>query len=215
DGRSPAQLAEAARPHVSLHLARSARRGGAGQPPHRHAAGQDRGGGAGGRSFRGPEKRLYPPLVRRPPPPRDRARGCRRAIGLARRPTKPAMSDILLAIMGWDPKGWEQRFRTLAPQHTIHVWPEQVGNPGDVHYACVWNPPPGLLAGFPNLKAIFSLGAGADEIMADPKLPDVPVVRVVDSDLTMRMTEYVVLHVLMHHRRQRLYDAQQRERLWR
>ena len=37
-----------------------------------------------------------------------------------------------------------------------------------------------------------------------------PVVRIVDPDLTMRMTEYVVLHVLMHHRRQRLYDAQQR-----
>ena len=29
------------------------------------------------------------------------------------------------------------------------------------------------------------------------------------------MTEYVVLHVLMHHRRQRLYEAQQRERVWR
>jgi glyoxylate/hydroxypyruvate reductase A len=29
------------------------------------------------------------------------------------------------------------------------------------------------------------------------------------------MSEYVALHVLMHHRRQRLYDAQQRERLWR
>ena len=29
------------------------------------------------------------------------------------------------------------------------------------------------------------------------------------------MTEYVVLHTLMFHRRQRLYDAQQRERIWR
>src|SRR5262249_11329247 len=35
-----------------------------------------------------------------------------------------------------------------------------------------------------------------------------------DPDLTMRMTEYIVLHVLMHHRRQRRYDAQQRERIW-
>ena len=69
-----------------------------------------------------------------------------------------------------------------------------------------------LLAAFPNLKAIFSLGAGVDDLLADPKLPEVPVVRIVDPDLTMRMTEYVVLHVLMHHRRQRLYDAQQRER---
>ena len=37
-----------------------------------------------------------------------------------------------------------------------------------------------------------------------------PIVRIVDPDLTMRMTEYVALHVLMHHRRQRRYDAQQR-----
>ena len=124
------------------------------------------------------------------------------------------MSSILLAIMGWDPKGWEQRFRALAPQHDIRAWPE-IGDPADINYACVWKPPPGLLAGFPNLKAIFSLGAGADDLLADPKLPDVPVVRIVDSDLTMRMTEYVVLHVLIYHRRQRLYDAQQRERVWR
>jgi len=124
------------------------------------------------------------------------------------------MASILLAIMGWDPKGWEQRFRTLAPQHDLRVWPDGIGDTADIRYACVWKPPAGLLAGFPNLKAIFSLGAGADDLMADPKLPDVPVVRVVDSDLTMRMTEYAVLHVLMYHRRQRLYDAQQRERVW-
>ena len=70
------------------------------------------------------------------------------------------------------------------------------------------------LAAFPNLKAIFSLGAGVDDLLADPELPDVPMVRIVDPDLTMRMTEYVVLHVLMHHRRQRLYDTQQRVRMW-
>ena len=65
----------------------------------------------------------------------------------------------------------------------------------------------------PRLKAIFSLGAGVDHVFADPELPDVPVVRIVDPDLTMRMTEYVVLHVLMHHRRHRLYDSQQRARV--
>jgi glyoxylate/hydroxypyruvate reductase A len=124
------------------------------------------------------------------------------------------MSSILLAIMGWDPKGWEQRFRALAPQHDIRVWPDAVGDPASIRYACVWKPPAGLLAGFPNLKAIFSLGAGADDLLADPRLPNVPVVRIVDPDLTMRMTEYVVLHVLMCHRRQRLYDTQQRERVW-
>ena len=75
--------------------------------------------------------------------------------------------------------------------------------------------PHGLLAGFPNLKAIINLGAGVDHLLADPALPPVAVARVAHPDLTVRVTEYVVLHVLLHHRRQRLYDAQQRERLWR
>jgi glyoxylate/hydroxypyruvate reductase len=125
------------------------------------------------------------------------------------------MAAILLAVVGWDPQGWEQRFRSLAPRHDIRVWPQRIGDPADIAYACVWKAPAGLLTGFANLKAIFSLGAGVDHILGDPDLPPAPIVRIVDQNLTMRMTEYVVLHVLMHHRGQRRYDAQQRERVWR
>jgi glyoxylate/hydroxypyruvate reductase len=103
--------------------------------------------------------------------------------------------------------------RTLAPQRDIRL-PACLGDAADITYACAWQAPRGLLADLPRLQAIFSLGAGVDHLIADPTLPDVPVVRIVDPDLTMRMTEYVVLHVLMHHRRQRLYDAQQRQRRW-
>jgi glyoxylate/hydroxypyruvate reductase len=124
------------------------------------------------------------------------------------------MSAILLAVTGLDARSWEARFRRLAPRRDIRLWPERLGDPADIGYACAWHPPRGLLATLPNLKAVFSLGAGVDHLISDPALPDVAVVRIVDPDLTMRMTEYVVLHVLLHHRRQRLYDAQQRERLW-
>jgi glyoxylate/hydroxypyruvate reductase len=120
---------------------------------------------------------------------------------------------ILLAVTGLDPTSWEARFRTLAPQRDVRL-PTRLGDPADITYACAWQAPRGLLAGLPHLQAIFSLGAGVDHLIADPALPDVPVVRIVDPDLTMRMTEYVVLHVLMHHRRQRLYDAQQSQRRW-
>jgi glyoxylate/hydroxypyruvate reductase len=123
------------------------------------------------------------------------------------------MGAVLLA--GLDPKGWEERFRTLAPQRDIRLWPERPGDPADIAYACAWQAPHGLFAGFGHLEAIFSLGAGVDHVIADPDLPDVPVVRIVDPDLTMRMTEYIALHVLMHHRRQRRYDGQQRPRVWR
>src|SRR5262249_15239723 len=80
---------------------------------------------------------------------------------------------------------------------------------------CVWKPPAGMLASLPNLKAIFSLGAGVDHLFADPALPAVPIARIVDPDLTLRMTGYVVLHVLLHQRKMKLYEAQQREHAWR
>jgi glyoxylate/hydroxypyruvate reductase A len=61
---------------------------------------------------------------------------------------------------------------------------------------------------------LFSLGAGVDHLIGDPLLPKVPLVRVVDADLTARMSEYVVLHCLMHLRRQRRHDEQQRRKIW-
>jgi glyoxylate/hydroxypyruvate reductase A len=91
------------------------------------------------------------------------------------------------------------------------------GEPFDrraVSYAVSWKHPPGALAGLPNLGVIFSLGAGVDHLFADPRLPDVPIARVVDPDLTRRMSEYVVLHCLMHLRQQRRFEAQQREHIW-
>ena len=122
---------------------------------------------------------------------------------------------VILTITGWDTKAWDARFAARASDRDIRLWPERIGDPADIAYACAWKPPHGLLATFPKLKAIFSLGAGVDFLMTDPSLPQVPVVRIVDPDLTMRMSEYVALHVLMHHRRQRLYDTQQRQNLWR
>jgi glyoxylate/hydroxypyruvate reductase len=125
------------------------------------------------------------------------------------------MGAILLAIRGLDASEWEKRFRALAPQRELRLWPQQIGDPAGIGYACAWLAPSGLFASLPNLNAIFSLGAGVDHLLSDPDLPDVPIVRIVDRDLTMRMSEYVALHVLMDHRRQRLYDEQQRARLWR
>ena len=125
--------------------------------------------------------------------------------------TKPA---ILFAITGWDTAPWVDAVKAGDPTRPVYVWPD-VPEPSAVAYALTWRPAPGALAGLPNLKAIFSLGAGVDHLIFRDDLPDVPIVRVVDPDLTERMVEWVVLQVLIHHRRQRLYDRQQRQRVWR
>jgi glyoxylate/hydroxypyruvate reductase A len=124
-------------------------------------------------------------------------------------------SDILVAVE--DPKAaaeWAALLRARAGARAVRLWPDAMGDLADIGYACVWRAPHGLLARLPNLKAVINIGAGADHLLADPNLPDVPVARAAHPDLTMRVTEYVVLHVLRQHRRQPLYDAQQRERRW-
>src|SRR5256714_12065702 len=83
-----------------------------------------------------------------------------------------------------------------------------------VRYAAVWKPKAGALSGFPNLEVIFNLGAGVDAVVSDLTLPPVPLVRVAVDDLTRRMTEYVVMHVLMQHRRQGYYAESQRGKVW-
>jgi glyoxylate/hydroxypyruvate reductase A len=120
----------------------------------------------------------------------------------------------LLVALTWDPAPWVERFTRLLPDRPVVV----LGEPFDrraVHYVVTWGPKPGSLSGLPNLDVIFSLGAGVDHLMTYPDLPEVPVVRIAQDDLTHRMSEYVVLHCLMHLRDQHRYAAQQRERQWR
>lgn len=110
---------------------------------------------------------------------------------------------------------WREELTRRMPSLDFRAWPD-IGDVADIDYALVWKPQPGLLATLPNLKAIFSLGAGVDHLFEDPSLPGgVPVTRVVDPNLTQRMTEYVLLHVLRYHRQHEAYAAQQARAEWR
>ena len=121
---------------------------------------------------------------------------------------------VLIASGPWAPEPWAAMVEALDPGREVAIWPH-LSDREAIRYVMAWKPPAEALAGLPNLKAIFSLGAGVDHIVLGTPLPDVPVVRIVSPDLTARMTEWVTLQVLLHHRRQRDYDRQQRERLWR
>jgi glyoxylate/hydroxypyruvate reductase len=114
----------------------------------------------------------------------------------------------------WSPERWKRRFEDVCSDRRVLQLPGAEFDPAEIHYAAVWKPAPGELAAFPNLRVIFNLGAGVDALMADSSLPKVPLVRVAVGDLTRRMTEYVVLHVLMHHRQEVYLRASQREKRW-
>jgi glyoxylate/hydroxypyruvate reductase A len=131
-----------------------------------------------------------------------------------------AMDKGTLALLihggteNWSPARWKRRFDEVCSDRRVWLVTEGGGDVADVHYAAVWKPAPGELAAFPNLRVIFNLGAGVDALMADKSLPKVPLVRVAVGDLTHRMTEYVALHVLMHHRQELYLRESQRIKRW-
>lgn len=121
--------------------------------------------------------------------------------------------SLLLATTGWHVEDWRQRFQALLPDMPIVILGEAFDR-RSVHYVASWKHPEGSLAGLPNLAAIFSLGAGVDFLFADSRLPEAPIARIVDPDLTARMSEYVVLHCLRYLRQQPRYDRQKLEGIW-
>lgn len=112
-----------------------------------------------------------------------------------------------------DARAWRTAFHRLDPDLELRVWPE-TGAVEDIEFVLAWRPKPGDLMRYPNLKAVFWLGAGVDWLVEQKELPKVPFVRLVDPGLTAGMTEYVALHTLRYHRRQPELDAAQRRRDW-
>lgn len=117
---------------------------------------------------------------------------------------------VLLALTGYHPQRW---YELIAARRDVTLEPDGEADPS-ITYAVVWKQRPNLLSSLPNLRAIFSIGAGVDHIFRDPGVPNVPIVRVVAENLTQYMTEYVVWRVLDHHRQGALYRNQQARKVW-
>ena len=112
-----------------------------------------------------------------------------------------------------DRDAWEPVLRRLIPGLDLRS-PPDLGDVAEIDAALVWRPPEGLLGGLPNLKAVFSIAAGVDALLADPGLPDLPVCRMIDPGLSEGMAEYVLLQALKYHREADAYAREQRAHVW-
>jgi glyoxylate/hydroxypyruvate reductase A len=120
---------------------------------------------------------------------------------------------LLLLPVSWA-RMWTTHLETGPVNVLVHD--RDAYAPEDIDYVLSFRPPRGLLARMPQLKAAFCLGAGVDGFLACGDYPaQVPLVRFVDPTLAAEMTQYVLLHVLMIHRHQRLFDEAQPKRQWR
>jgi len=130
-------------------------------------------------------------------------------------PAPRARRQPVLAIVVEDREeaaAWTVPLRAALPEARVDLIENL--DPASIDYAAGWGSVSGL-ARCAKLKAIVSIGAGIDHILAEPALRHLPVVRMIDPGLTRGMTEFVLLQVLHHHRRMPEYDAQQRRAEWR
>jgi glyoxylate/hydroxypyruvate reductase A len=109
---------------------------------------------------------------------------------------------------------WAHIVAETAPGLELRVWPD-IGDPADIAYLVAWTIPPGLFDRLPNLRAVFSVGAGVDQLDLAAIPAPLPLARMLEPGIEACLTAYVAMAVLALHRDLPAYLAQQRTQIWR
>jgi glyoxylate/hydroxypyruvate reductase A len=106
---------------------------------------------------------------------------------------------------------WRDALAACLPEARVHAGPDAPA----CDYAVVWRPPAELFEQQRHLKALFSLGAGVNGLLAMPSLPQaLPLVRMEDCGMAAQMVEYALYVSLRQFRRFRDYEQAQAQRHW-
>lgn len=120
---------------------------------------------------------------------------------------------ILYNSMAERGRKWQALFAREMPDMPFRIWPD-VGDPADIDYLVAWTPSAELIASLPNLKVLFSVGAGVDQLDLGAVPASVEVVRMIDPGIVEGMTEYVTFATLALHRHMLAYVAAQADGRW-
>ena len=122
--------------------------------------------------------------------------------------------SLLLIAKNRDMNPWKEALLEVDPNLDIEVWPK-VENKARVTFAVSWNHPEKVLDGYPNLKVVTSLGAGADHLLKDEAISEsVKLARVMIPSLKSQMAEYVLNAIQNYRFHTSRYVDQKREGFW-
>lgn len=108
---------------------------------------------------------------------------------------------------------WKRLFAEHAPDIEWRMWPD-VGDPADIEYLAAWQAPDDIEQVLPNLKVLFALSAGVDQLDLRRLPATLPVVRLLDPGISQGMCEYACFSVLSLHRDMLRYRQQQQAAHW-
>lgn len=108
---------------------------------------------------------------------------------------------------------WQRLFSHALPDVNWQHWPD-VANKSSIDMMVCWIPPKQYQDEYPNLKVIFSVGAGVDQLDLASVPPNVSVVRMLDPGINQGMTEFVSMSVLAIHRELPAYINMNQQAHW-
>lgn len=109
---------------------------------------------------------------------------------------------------------WVSEFSRLDEKLKVYVWPD-VPDKLAVEFVLVWNSRDIRFSDIPNVKAIFSVRAGVEEVLENFEIPaSVPIIRIQDPTLARSMVEYVLMRCLHYHRMMPEFAEQQELFKW-
>lgn len=108
---------------------------------------------------------------------------------------------------------WRDALSAELREAHVEIWGDSYR--GDADYV-VGRPPPEFFTQQPRLRAVFSIGAGVESILANPALPPaLPIIRLEDAGMGAQMIDYCLYDVLRWMCRRDEYAAQQKVGIWR
>ena len=121
---------------------------------------------------------------------------------------------ILLASCVGPAERWLEPLRSALPKEEVYNLSDSF-DMETVEIALFGHKALGIFQRLSNLKLIVALQAGVDDLLKDPEFPkNVPVVRSSPPDGDPMIAEYVLLHVLRHHRQMPFFLENQRQLIW-
>ena len=109
---------------------------------------------------------------------------------------------------------WREEFAKVDSSLTIYGLNDEY-DPLAIDVVLAWKPASGIFPTLKNLKLTQSLGQGVDHIIKCPDLQrEVPIARIIDTDMSIQMSEYTLYGTLKAFRKLQIYHQQQNQGEW-
>ena len=122
---------------------------------------------------------------------------------------------LLIATPDRDAAEMARHIRDQDPGIDLRIWPA-LGDASEIAFVLAWKPPSDLFQRLPHLKAVSSLGAGVDALVANPEIPaSVEIGRLAGPRLAANMAAYLVAVVVARWKRLPQFIEDQQHSRWR